>query len=268
MRIGSQKIYHLDYHWDWQEVGQGFVDLVLSDPPYGSQVRKYPSDEKPDFSYLAWIFNQHLSPTGAVALIHSPQLTTEIEIDFRKYFRPTFREYWHKPSAMSKIKDRPKPDIDVVTVFHRRGSSVDSHIFNWETIAEVKEPFVRRNRNLKNTTMTTPKREIDVNVDGKRYPSSLIRVANRPSMTKAEKAGITHPFQKSLAAVRRLVLLLSNPGDLVLDPYLGSGTTMIAAERTGRRGVGYEIDESNYLEAEARLTKEVYGVQPVGLTKD
>ena len=51
-----------------------------------------------------------------------------------------------------------------------------------------------------------------------------------------------HPTQKPLALVERAIENSSTPGATVLDPFCGAGTTLIACERTGRRGVGVEID--------------------------
>ena len=51
-----------------------------------------------------------------------------------------------------------------------------------------------------------------------------------------------HPTQKPLELVERAIENSSTPGDTVLDPFCGAGTTLIACERTGRRGVGIEID--------------------------
>ena len=51
-----------------------------------------------------------------------------------------------------------------------------------------------------------------------------------------------HPTQKPLALVERAIAHSSTPGATVLDPFCGAGTTLIACERTGRRGVGVEID--------------------------
>ena len=51
-----------------------------------------------------------------------------------------------------------------------------------------------------------------------------------------------HPTQKPLALVERAIAHSSPPGATVLDPFCGAGTTLIACERTGRRGVGVEID--------------------------
>ena len=51
-----------------------------------------------------------------------------------------------------------------------------------------------------------------------------------------------HPTQKPLALVERAIENSSTPGATVLDPFCGAGTTLIACERTGRRGIGVEID--------------------------
>ena len=60
----------------------------------------------------------------------------------------------------------------------------------------------------------------------------------RVSNTGRERNG--HPDQKPLALYRRIILASSNPGDLVLDPFSGSGTTLAAAQELGRRWTGIE----------------------------
>ena len=268
MILGLHEIHFFDFHRWWQKVNDGIVDLIVTDPPYGTQRRKFEWDIKPDFAHLAWIFHQLLTHCGAIAIIHNPALTSEIEIAFAKYFVRKYIEVWHKPSALVKHKDRPRSDLDFVSVYYRKRGKMADHVFNWEDIAEIGESWERKNKSLENTTMTTKKRRIDANESGLRHPSSYVPVVNRPAMKKVEMEGVSHPMQKDISAVIRLIKLLSNSGDLVLDPYVGSGTTMVAAERTGRRSIGFEIDESNYLEAETRLAKEVRGVQRLVLTQD
>jgi site-specific DNA-methyltransferase (adenine-specific) len=52
-----------------------------------------------------------------------------------------------------------------------------------------------------------------------------------------------HPFQKPVSLMERLVRIYTNPGDVVLDPFMGSGTTGVACANTGRGFVGVEIDK-------------------------
>lgn len=64
-----------------------------------------------------------------------------------------------------------------------------------------------------------------------------------------------HPTQKPLELIRRLVIASSRPGDLVLDPFMGSGTTAVACKQAGRVFVGFETDPEYRLEAVRRIRK-------------
>lgn len=66
-----------------------------------------------------------------------------------------------------------------------------------------------------------------------------------------------HPTQKPVALMARLVNDHSEPGQLVLDPYMGSGTTLRAAKDLGRRAIGIEIEERYCEIAAKRLGQEV-----------
>ncbi len=72
-----------------------------------------------------------------------------------------------------------------------------------------------------------------------------------------EKALGKHPTQKPLALLERLIRSASREGDLVLDPFLGSGTTLIAAARLRRRCVGIESDLNFVRLAEQRVVEEL-----------
>ena len=60
-----------------------------------------------------------------------------------------------------------------------------------------------------------------------------------------------HPNEKPLSLMKRLVTLCSSPGDTILDPTMGSGTTLEAAYQLGRRAIGIEVSEK-YAEIAAR----------------
>ena len=68
--------------------------------------------------------------------------------------------------------------------------------------------------------------------------------------------GRIHPTQKPIGLMSHLIQLMSNEGDLILDPFMGSGTTLEAAKQNGRKSIGIELDE-RYCEAAAlRLSQE------------
>ncbi|MEO6785721.1 MAG: site-specific DNA-methyltransferase [Chthoniobacteraceae bacterium] len=75
--------------------------------------------------------------------------------------------------------------------------------------------------------------------------------------TGAEKTHGRHPTQKPLELVERCLLASTNPGDLVLDPFLGSGTTGVAAARLGRRFVGIEMSAAFIETARKRVVDEI-----------
>lgn len=66
-----------------------------------------------------------------------------------------------------------------------------------------------------------------------------------------------HPTEKPIALMRELVELFTDPGELILDPFAGSGTTLRAAKDCGRRAIGIEINERYCEIAAERLSQEV-----------
>ncbi len=77
-----------------------------------------------------------------------------------------------------------------------------------------------------------------------KYATNILRV---PSLKGSSKERIGHPSQKPITLIRQIILSSSRKGDLVLDPFLGSGTTAAAAQNTHRRWTGIEID-SDYID--------------------
>jgi DNA modification methylase len=71
-----------------------------------------------------------------------------------------------------------------------------------------------------------------------------------------------HPTPKPVALIADAILDASKRNGIVLDAFAGSGTTLIAAERTGRRGYGIEIDPL-YVDAVIRRFEATYGIEAV-----
>ena len=87
-------------------------------------------------------------------------------------------------------------------------------------------------------------------IAGGKQMKTVWRIA---SPRAAEKTFGKHPTQKPIALVERCLLASTREGDLILDPFLGGGTTAVAAMETRRRCLGLELDESNLKIAARRL---------------
>ena len=249
-------LHHGDFFRQWQFVLDGSIDLAICDPPYHILHEVHSWDRKIDFAVLSWILSRLLTPLGQVALFCSGKMIPEVVSEFGKYFEFRYPEVWQKPSARVVHKDRPRPDVEFVCVFHRRKTKKDDRTFNWEDIAIQGNSYIRVNRNLENTNLKTLKREVDTNKSGLRHPSSVVYFPNRPAMTEEEKRFAEHPTQKSLAHMDNLIRLLSHKGQTVLDPFMGSGTAILAALRAGRKAIGFELESKYFLMTENRLQHE------------
>ncbi len=83
------------------------------------------------------------------------------------------------------------------------------------------------------------------------FPSNIWTDISIPFWSMPENTD--HPTQKSEKLIAKLILASSNPGDFVLDPFLGSGTSSVVAKKLGRNYLGCDIDETYCLLAEKRL---------------
>ena len=99
--------------------------------------------------------------------------------------------------------------------------------------------------------------------NGGKQMQSLWRIL--PPTTREKRYG-KHPTQKPEALLERIILAASNEGDMILDPFCGSGTTGVAAVRHNRRFVGFEIDAEHLEVGQKRINdecdNELHLVQP------
>lgn len=76
-----------------------------------------------------------------------------------------------------------------------------------------------------------------------------------PSLKGSSKEKCGHPSQKPAELIKKLVLMSTDKGDVILDPFLGSGTTAVVAEETGRAWIGIEKDPDYCQIAQKRVEK-------------
>ena len=71
----------------------------------------------------------------------------------------------------------------------------------------------------------------------------------------AERHKTRHPAEKPESLLSRIIAIGSRPGDTVLDPFMGSGTTGVVAQRMGRKFIGFETDPDYFCIALQRINQ-------------
>lgn len=74
---------------------------------------------------------------------------------------------------------------------------------------------------------------------------------------KLASGEMIHPTEKPVGLLTSLVNAVTKPGDLILDPFAGSGSTLVAAKKSGRRFIGVELDDEYYEKARRRIEEVV-----------
>lgn len=138
---------------------------------------------------------------------------------------------WYKINPPPNLSCRYFTHSTEIVLWAARSAS-SRYTFNYHEMKKMSnEPFDRADRQMRNLWAILPPR-------------------------REEKAHGKHPTQKPLALLNRIVLASTKPGDAVLDPFLGSGTTAIACTRQGRHCTGIELQEQYLAQAVARLQDE------------
>ena len=117
----------------------------------------------------------------------------------------------------------------------------DDYVFN---LNDVRDPNVKYPNQKKNG-------KLKCNPLGKN-PTDVWQFPKVTSgKNRSSKERTPHPAQFPIAVIERIIKACSNPGDIVFDPFVGSGSLVEAAIRNGRRAVGFEINEE-YIEVAAK----------------
>lgn len=236
------------------------VDMIFADPPYnlsndgftcqgGRMVSVNKGDwdkskgPEADFEFhRTWIAACHrkLKPGG----------TIWISGTYHSIYQCGFALQmggWHVLNDITWFKPNASPNLScrMFTASHEsliwaRTSKKHKHFFNYEAMKFG-----------------------DFNNDILKKPDKQMRsVWHIPLTKKSEKHFGRHPTQKPEALLERVILASTNIGDLVLDPFCGSGTTGVCAIRHGRRFIGIDMDK-NYIEniTRPRIEAEINAIE-------
>ncbi len=227
------------------------VDLVFADPPYNMtksfndrKFRKTSLDEYAEWldSWLARLVRV-MKPTASIYICGDWRCSAAIDRVGGKYFIPQNRITWEREKgrgAKSNWKNCSE-DIWFFTVSEDYYFNVDAVMLKRQVIA----PYTDQNGAPKDWTETE---------DGRfrlTHPSNIWTDLTVPYWSMPENTD--HPTQKPEKLLAKIVLASSKSGDLVFDPFNGSGTTTVVAKKLGRDYLGVEIDETYCCLAQKRL---------------
>lgn len=226
-----------------QAIPDHSVDLVFADPPYnigkrfGESHDRWPSEQ----AYLDWCYAwidlclQKLTNCGSFYLMASTQAMPSLDLYLRERLVILSRIVWAYDSSGVQAK-RHFGSLYEPILFAVKDKK--NYVFNAEQIRiEAKTGSQRR---LIDYRKEPPKIYASSKVPG--------NVWNFPRVRYRMPEYQQHPSQKPEALLERILLASSHPGDRILDPFAGSFTTAVVAQRLGRSSISIER-EATYVEA-------------------
>lgn len=234
------------------------VDLVFADPPYNLQLESTLS--RPDQSIVDAVdddwdkfasFSHYDAFTKswleAVRRVMKPDATIFVIGSYHNIFRVGSllqdQGYWilndivwRKTNPMPNFRGRRFTNAHETLIWAAKGADAKNYRFNYELLKAGNEDCQLRS-------------------------DWLFPICTGHERLKDDSGRKTHPTQKPEALLARILLAVTNAGDVVLDPFFGSGTTGAAAKRLGRHFVGIEREEIYAAAARQRIA----AVEPLPL---
>ncbi|MBN2448226.1 MAG: site-specific DNA-methyltransferase [Phycisphaerae bacterium] len=224
---------------EWES---GCVDLVFADPPFniGYVYDRY-KDDLPDAEYVEWTRDwmsacqRVLKPTGSFYIAIGDEFAADIRIIGRELgmhlrnwiiWRYTFGQNM-------RVKFCRSHTHIFYFSMHAKEFTFNDHLLRF--------PSARH----------TEYQDLRANPQG-RLPDDVWDEFPRVCGTFKERTGF-HGCQMPEALLMRIVMASSDPGEIVLDPFIGSGTTAVAAKRAGRRYIGIDLSDEYATHTRKRL---------------
>ena len=238
----ENKIIHQDIFSVASHLPTSFVDLLILDPPFNLSKNydgrlfkeKHASDYQIWFASLIKTMQPLLKPDASVYVCSDWKTSMLVGPILKDVFHVQNRITWdrEKGRGASRNWKNNAEDIWFCTVS-------DHYTFNVEKV-KIKRRVIAPYR----TDSGNPKDWHEENGANFRItsPSNIWTDISIPFWSMRENTD--HPTQKPEKLVSKLVLASSNSGDMVFDPFLGSGTSAVVARKLGRRFVGVEISRT------------------------
>ena len=234
----KNRIFNMDCLAGMALLPDGCVDMVLTDLPYGTTAGAW--DTLLPFDPLWKELHRVAKRNAAMVFTAAQPFTTQLIQSNRREFRYCW--YWIKNqvTGFPFCKFQPLRCVEDIVVFYRKTPT-----YNPQGLVALDKPKRNPGRNFSGDS---------VYKGGSLDRESVQRFTNYPRQVltfHCEREGI-HPTQKPVALFEYLIRTYTNPGQLVLDCCMGSGTTKVASRNAGRNYVGFEISTKFFEVAEKR----------------
>lgn len=234
------------------------VDLIFADPPYnlsGNGLKwegnktggdwymvneAWDKMSAPDYMQFTrkWIGGcyRDLKDNGSIYISCTYHNIAEIMIVLKQLdFKINNVITWQKTNAMPNMTRRIFTHSTEFVVWGVKGKK---WIFNYEELKKI-----------------NPNRQKDGSLKQMRDVWSLPLVQGKERLRASDRRAL-HPTQKPEEMLKRIIKASSNKGDLILDPFLGSGTTAAVAKKLGRKWIGIEKNQRYIEAAQKRINSE------------
>jgi site-specific DNA-methyltransferase (adenine-specific) len=224
------------------EIAPGSVDLVLTDPPYGTTACAW--DSVIPFEPMWAAVHRVLKKNGAAVFTASQPFTSALVMSNAREFK--YQWVWEKDKATGHLNAKKRPMVAHEDVLVFCGSAPPYAPQMVETgIASNKSALAKRVSSAQTYGNFSEYRR---GGGTQRFPRSVLKMN-----TVNSAHGVVHPTQKPVVLMEYLIQTYTNEGETVLDFTMGSGTTGVACQNTGRNFIGIERDPEYFAIACKRM---------------
>jgi site-specific DNA-methyltransferase (adenine-specific) len=256
---------------------EGWVDLCFADPPFNIGYLYHNYDDQKDVDeYVEWserwmrAVYRALKPTGSFYLAIGDEFASDLAVVARRRIGFHMRNWiiWHYTFGQQTKKMFAKSHTHILYFTKEKPDSGMSNLtFNADAVrvASARQTTyadVRANPKGKLPDDTWFLRPQEASPHGYFEPGGDTWFESRVCGTFKEREG-WHGCQMPIGVLNRIILASSNPGDVVLDPFNGSGTTVVSAALLGRRYVGIDQSQEYVGYARKRLAHALSAVERI-----
>lgn len=283
------KLIHGDCLTELKKLDASSVDLIFADPPYNLQLQKdlyrpnkskvaavddawdqFRSFEEYDEFSIAWLkqCRRILKPTGTLWVIGSYHNIFRIGKALQDLGFWILNDVaWIKTNPMPNFRGVRLTNAHETLIWAKKSEKAKGYTFNYQALKQYNNgKQLRSDWYIGNSTSflvhsSSLKKKTKNQQPGTRnqepsIPAAFVEnLCTGKERLKDEKGKKVHSTQKPEALLERIILGCSKPGDLVLDPFAGTGTTGAVAKKHGRKYLLIENEITYVTEAKKRLQK-------------